>query len=61
MNITLTFTIDQLNVILRHLDQGKHSEVRQLMDLIISEAQAQSQAAQAAAQEQAQSETAEAE
>ena len=53
MNITLTFTIDQLNVILRHLDQGKHSEVRQLMDLIISEAQAQSQAAQADAAEQA--------
>lgn len=51
MNITLTFTIEQLNVILRHLDQGKHSEVRQLMDLIITEANAQTQAAQAAAQE----------
>ena len=50
MNITLTFTIEQLNVILRHLDQGKHSEVRQLMDLIVTEANAQTQAAQQAQQ-----------
>lgn len=51
MNITLSFTIEQLNVILRHLDQGRHSEVRQLMDLIITEANAQTQAAQSGAQE----------
>lgn len=50
MNITLTFTVEQLNLILRHLDQGKHAEVRQLMDFIIGEAQAQSQAQQAAQQ-----------
>jgi hypothetical protein len=48
MNITLTLTIEQLNVILRHLDQGKHAEVRQLMDIIITEANAQAQAAQQA-------------
>jgi hypothetical protein len=53
MNITLTFTIEQLNIILRHLDQGKHAEVRPLMDFIISEANAQTQAAQVAAQEPA--------
>lgn len=56
MNITLSFTVEQLNVILRHLDQGRHAEVRQLMDLIISEANAQTQAAQVAAQEAAASE-----
>jgi hypothetical protein len=53
MNITLTFTIEQLNLILRHLDQGKHGEVRPIMDFIISEANAQSQAAQAAAEDPA--------
>lgn len=45
-SLTFTFTIEQVNLILRHLDQGKHSEVRQLMDLIITEANAQAQAKQ---------------
>lgn len=59
MNDTFTFnfTLEQTNLILRHLDQGKHSEVRQLMDIIISEAnaqtQARAQAQQAAANEAA--------
>lgn len=49
MNITLTFTIDQINAILRALDSAPHGQVRQIVDTIISEATKQQQAAQAAA------------
>ena len=42
--ITLTFTLEQVNVILRHLDAGAHSQVRQLIDIIITETNAQQQA-----------------
>lgn len=42
--ITLSFTIEQLNVVLRHLDAGQHGNVRQLIDYIVSEAQRQQQA-----------------
>lgn len=45
--IQLQFTIEQLNVILRHLDQGAHGAVRQLIDYIIGEANRQQQEAQA--------------
>lgn len=39
--ITLTFSLEQINVILRHLDAGAHAQVRQLIDLIIAETNAQ--------------------
>lgn len=42
--VTLTFTIEQINVILRHLDAGAHAQVRQLIDIIITETNAQQQA-----------------
>lgn len=45
MNITLTLTIDQVNMILRCLDQAPHAQVRQLFDYIIAEASAQQQKA----------------
>lgn len=48
-NITITFTIDQLNIVLRALDQMPHAQVRQTIDLIISEAQRQQQKAEAEA------------
>jgi hypothetical protein len=41
--ITLSFTLEQVNVILRHLDAGAHAQVRQLIDLIITETNAQTQ------------------
>ena len=45
--ITLTFSLEQVNVILRHLDAGAHAQVRQLIDQIINETNAQAQARQA--------------
>lgn len=42
--ITLSFSLEQINVILRHLDAGAHAQVRQLIDLIIAETNAQQQA-----------------
>lgn len=42
--ITLSFTLEQVNVILRHLDAGAHAQVRQLIDLIIAETNVQQQA-----------------
>jgi hypothetical protein len=51
LNITLTFNIEQLNVILRALDQMPHAQVRQVIDLIVTEANAQQQAAQRAQME----------
>lgn len=54
MNITLTLTIEQINVLLRMLDAGPHAQVRQLIDLIITETtrqqQQQPQAASAASE-----------
>lgn len=44
MNITLTFSIEQINVILQALDAGPHKEVRQLIDYILTEANAQREA-----------------
>lgn len=44
MNITLTFNIDQINIILQALDAGPHKEVRQLIDYILTEANAQREA-----------------
>lgn len=41
--ITLSFNIEQVNVILRHLDAGAHAQVRQLIDKIITETNAQTQ------------------
>lgn len=38
---TLTLSIEQINVILRSLDQGPHAQVRQLIDAIIAEVNAQ--------------------
>lgn len=46
-SITLTFSLEQVNVILRHLDAGAHAQVRQLIDQIITETNAQAQARQA--------------
>lgn len=48
--ITLSFSLEQINVILRHLDAGAHAQVRQLIDLIIAETNAQQQARMAPAQ-----------
>jgi hypothetical protein len=42
--ITLTFNIEQVNTILRHLDAGAHAQVRQLIDNIINQTNAQTQA-----------------
>lgn len=47
--ITLSFSLEQINVILRHLDAGAHAQVRQLIDLIIAETNAQQQARMAPA------------
>lgn len=41
--INLTFTVEQLNIVLRHLDAGSHGQVRQLIDYILTEAQKQQQ------------------
>lgn len=49
--IQLAFTIEQLNIILRSLDQMPHAQVRQVIDLIITEANKQQQMAQEAAPE----------
>jgi len=38
-----TFTMEQVNVILRHLDMGAHREVRPMIDLIITETNRQQQ------------------
>lgn len=46
MNVTITFTVDQLNIILRSLDQMPHAQVRQVIDMIITEANRQQQEAQ---------------
>lgn len=48
MQITLTFNIEQINVILHSLDNGPHKEVRPLIDFIITEANAQREAFAAA-------------
>ena len=45
-SITLTFNIEQVNTILRHLDAGAHAQVRQLIDNIINQTNAQAQAQQ---------------
>jgi hypothetical protein len=42
--ITLSFSLEHINIILRHLDAGAHGQVRQLIDLIIAETNAQQQA-----------------
>jgi len=41
---SLSLNIDQVNVILRQLDAGPHAQVRQLIDVIIQQVQAQQQA-----------------
>lgn len=46
-----TFSMEQINLILRHLDMGAHREVRQMVDLIITETNRQQQEQQAAAAE----------
>lgn len=48
MNVTITFTVDQLNIVLRSLDQMPHAQVRQVIDMIITEANKQQQDAQQA-------------
>lgn len=48
MKIQLEFTLDQLNVLLRLLDNGPHGSVRQMIDYIITETTRQQQMAQAA-------------
>lgn len=37
------FTMEQVNIILRHLDMGAHREVRPMIDLIITETNRQQQ------------------
>lgn len=44
--IQFTFTIEQINTILRCLDAAPHSQVRQLIDLIIAETTRQQQGQQ---------------
>lgn len=46
-NIQLSFTVEQLNTILRCLDAAPHGQVRQLIDVIIAETTRQQQQAQA--------------
>lgn len=46
MEFTLTLNIDQINTILRGLDMRPHGEVRQLLDYIINQVNAQQQTAQ---------------
>lgn len=46
MQFNLNLTIEQVNTILRALDQQPHSTVRQTIDYIISEVNAQQQVAQ---------------
>jgi hypothetical protein len=41
MKIVLAFDIVQVNVILQALDAGPHKDVRQLIDYILNEANAQ--------------------
>lgn len=43
---TLQLNIDFINVILRQLDAGPHSQVRQVIDQILQQVQAQQVAAQ---------------
>lgn len=43
-----SFTMEQVNTILRHLDMGAHREVRQLVDTIIAETNRQQHEQQAA-------------
>ena len=38
-----TFSMEQVNIILRHLDMGAHREVRPMIDLIITETNRQQQ------------------
>lgn len=45
MELTLKLSTDHLNVVLRHLDQGPHSQVRAVIDSIIQQVNAQSQPA----------------
>lgn len=49
--INITFTNDQLGIVLRALDQMPHAQVRQVIDMIITEANRQQQ--EAAAKQQA--------
>ena len=51
MQFNLSLTIEQINTILRALDQQPHAAVRQTIDYVISEVNAQQQAAAAAAQQ----------
>lgn len=44
MKFTLTFDIEQINLILRALDSGPHKDVRPLIDYILTEANAQKEA-----------------
>lgn len=48
MNFTLTLSIDEVNLILRSLDNGPHREVRPLFDRIISDVAMQQNLARAA-------------
>lgn len=41
--MNFTFNIDQVNLILQSLDQMPHAKVRQLIDVIIAEANKQMQ------------------
>jgi hypothetical protein len=43
-----TFSLEQVNTILRHLDMGAHRDVRQLVDTIIAETNRQQHEQQAA-------------
>jgi hypothetical protein len=45
MQFNLSFNLDQINVILRALDSQPHGAVRQVIDLVIAEVNAQQQAA----------------
>lgn len=41
MELTIKLTADHLNVVLRHLDQGPHAQVRAVIDNIIEQVNAQ--------------------
>lgn len=46
MELTIKLSTDHLNIVLRHLDQGTHGQVRAVIDSIIQQVNAQSQPAE---------------
>lgn len=44
MNFSIALTADQINIVLRMLDQGPHAQVRQVIDSILAQVQQQQNA-----------------